>query len=62
MVKNASTLRAKQLIREQIMSVDGVQDVTELLATADPAKRTMLVRYTAVTDAGQIREEERFDV
>ncbi|MCI9235481.1 hypothetical protein D1157_05890 [Anaerotruncus sp. X29] len=62
LVKNASTLRAKQLIREQIMSVDGVQDVTELLATADPAKRTMLVRYTAVTDAGQIREEERFDV
>ena len=44
------------------MSVDGVQDVTELLATADPAKRTMLVRYTAVTDTGQIREEERFDV
>ena len=62
LVKNASTLRAKQLIREQIMSVDEVRDVTELLATADPAKRTMLVRYTAVTDTGQIREEERFDV
>ena len=62
LVKNASTLRAKQLIREQIMSVDEVRDVTELLATANPAKRTMLVRYTAVTDTGQIREEERFDV
>lgn len=62
LVKNASSFRAKQLIREQIMSVDGVQDVTELSVTADPAKRTMLVRYTAATDAGQIREEERFDV
>lgn len=62
LIKNASALRAKQLIREQIMSVDEVQDVTELSVISDPAKRTMLVRYTAVTDTGQIREEEQFDV
>lgn len=62
LVKNASRLRVKQLIAEQIMSVEEVRHIRELTVTADPAKREMTVRYTAITDAGQIQEEERFNV
>ena len=44
------------------MSVQEVRDVRELTAFLDSAKREMTVRYTAVTDTGQIQEEERFNV
>lgn len=62
LIKNASKLRAKQLIREQILSVKEVHSIRELTVTANPEKREMMVRYTVVTDTGQIQEEERFDV
>lgn len=62
LIKNPSLFRIKQLIREQIMSVQEVREVSELTAFLDSAKREMTVRYTAVTDTGQIQEEERFNV
>lgn len=62
LVKNASKLRAEQLIREQIMSVKEVRSVPELKISVDAPARQMTVRFTAVTDTGQISDEVTFDV
>lgn len=62
LVKNASRLRVEQLIREQILSVKEVRSLPELKIAVDEPGRKMVVRFTAVTDIGQISDEVAFDV
>lgn len=62
LVKNPSKLCVEQLLREQILSVKEVTDVTALTVSIDEAARKMTVCYSATVLGAIIREEESFDV
>lgn len=62
LIKNASKLHAEQIMREQIMSVDEVQDVPDIEVEINSNTRKMKVKFTAEVDGQILRKEMRFDV
>lgn len=62
LVKNPNTLHIRQLLREQIMSVQEVTDVPKLELGFNRSARRLNVRYTAVAGSEHIREEVVFIV
>ena len=57
LIKGGSDFRAEQLIREQILSVEGVIEVTSITISTNRAERTMTVTFEAKADNEYIREE-----
>ena len=63
LIKNPNKLRIRQIFREEIMSVEEVDDVPDLTADIEPATRILTVRYTAkVNDGAELSGEVNFDV
>lgn len=56
-VKNPNTIKLKQLIREEILKVDGVKSAEVSAIDYDPAKRTATIRYTVKVGEDVYREE-----
>lgn len=62
LIKNPSKLQTEQLVREQILSVDEVQDVSELEVELNSYTRTMKVNFAALVNGEILRKEMMFDV
>ena len=56
-VKNPNTQTIRQLVREEILKVEGVKSAFVVSVEYDRAKRTAKFRYTASTDEETFREE-----
>ena len=56
-VKNPNTAKIRQLIRSEIMKVEGVTAATVTIASYDRAKRTATFAYTCSVGSEQFREE-----
>lgn len=61
-IKNPETTTIRQLIREEIMSVDKVTDAQVTSATFDKKTRTFRVIYTVTVDDETFREEVTLNV
>ena len=57
LVKNPNESKLRHLIRETVMSVDGVTDVSEILFNIDKKSRRASVGITFNTDEDSFREE-----
>lgn len=57
LVKGGNDFRTEQLIREQILSVEGVEEVSSLSISTDKAERTMTVVFEAKANEEFLREE-----
>lgn len=57
LVKNPNESKLRHLIRETVMSVDGVTDVSEILFNIDKKSRRASVEITFNTDEDSFREE-----
>lgn len=57
LIKNYNRLHIDQLIREQILSVDGVEEVESLTLQVDNETREAHILFTAKTAEGSIRDE-----
>jgi hypothetical protein len=57
-VKNPNLQHIRQIFREAIMSVDGVDSVTELTLSVNAKERILSVNYTANTSAGLLTRRE----
>lgn len=57
-VKNPNLQHIRQIFREKIMSVDGVDSVTELTLNVNARERVLTVTYTANTSAGLLTRRE----
>jgi len=57
-VKNPNLQHIRQIFREAIMSVDGVDSVTELTLSVNAKERILSVTYTANTSAGLLTRRE----
>ena len=55
--KNPNTLKIRQLIREEILKVDGVTSATVTSVEYDQAKRTAKFTYTVTVGEETYREE-----
>lgn len=56
-VKNPNEAKLRHLIRETVMGVEGVTDVTEITFSIDKATRQGTVCITFTTDEDSFREE-----
>lgn len=61
LVKNPSKLHTEQVIRETVLSVCEVTEVSEIEVIRNSAQRTMTVRFVATVGGQLLREEMRFD-
>ena len=59
LVKNPNLVKIRQAIRDEIMSVD---EVNEVQLDHDVKERTLTVRFEAVTDEETIRDEVKINV
>lgn len=57
LLKNPNETKIKHLIREQVMSVTGVTDVTEITISIDKRTREAVIAVTFTTDEDSYREE-----
>ena len=57
-VKNPNLQHIRQIFRNAIMSVDGVDSVTELTLSENAKDRILSVTYTATTSAGLLTRRE----
>ena len=57
-VKNPNLQHIRQIFRNAIMSVDGVDSVTELTLSVNAKERILSVNYTANTSAGLLTRRE----
>lgn len=56
-VKNPNETKLRHLIRETVMEVEGVTDVTDITFTVDQKQRTAAIAVTFTTDEDTFREE-----
>lgn len=56
-VKNPNEAKLRHLIRETVMEVEGVADVTDITFTVDRKRRTATIAVTFTTDEDTFREE-----
>lgn len=56
-VKNPNETKLRHLIRETVMEVEGVTDVTDITFTVDKKQRTAAISITFTTDEETFREE-----
>lgn len=59
LVKNPNESKLRYLIRETVMSVDGVKDVTNILFNIDKKSRSASIAVSFATDEDKFREEIR---
>ena len=57
LVKQPNMAHIRQIITEQIQSVEGVKAVTDMELTFDQRERSLLVEYTAGTDYGLVTDK-----
>ena len=57
-IKNPNLQHIRQIFRNAIMSVDGVDSVTELTLNVNAKERILSVTYTANTSAGLLTRRE----
>lgn len=57
LVKQPNTAHIRQILTEQIQSVEGVKAVTNMELTFDQRERHLLVEYTADTDYGLVTDK-----
>lgn len=57
-IKNPNLQHIRQIFRSAIMSVPGVDSVTELTLNVNAKERTLSVQYTASTSAGLLTRRE----
>ena len=57
LTKNSDLELAKQAIRDEAVSVEGVLDVRDIVVTVQNQTRNAAVSMTVVTDEGEYREE-----
>lgn len=62
LVKNPNLVRIRQIIRDEILTVDEVTAVNDVQLNVDARSRQLLVTYEAVTSEETIREEVRINV
>jgi hypothetical protein len=58
LVKQPNMAHIRQILTEQIQSVEGVKAVTDMELTFDQRERSLLVEYTADTDYGLVTRKE----
>ena len=58
LIKKPNMAHIRQILTEQIQSVEGVQSVTDMTLEFDQRARTLLVEYSATTDYGLIERKE----
>ncbi len=58
MIKNPNLNHIRQILREKILSVDGVDSVNELNLSVDNRSRTLSVTYEASTSYGMLTGRE----
>ncbi len=58
MIKNPNMSHIRQILREKIMSVDGVDSVSALNLSLDKENRTLSVTYEAYTSYGLVTGRE----
>ena len=56
-VKNPNETKLRHLIRETVMEVEGVTDVTDITFTVDRKQRTAAISIIFTTDEDTFREE-----
>ena len=57
-VKNPNLQHIRQIFRQAILSVEGVESVTELTLSVNASQRILTVTYTANTSAGLLTRRE----
>ena len=57
LVKQPNMAHIRQILTEQIQSVEGVKAVTDMELTFDQRERSLLVEYTADTDYGLVTDK-----
>ena len=57
-IKNPNVQHIRQIFREAIMSVDGVDSVTEMTLVVNARERKLEVTYTASTSEGLLTRKE----
>lgn len=57
LVKQPNMAHIRQVLTEQIQSVEGVKSVTDMELTFDQRERHLLVEYTADTDYGLVTDK-----
>jgi hypothetical protein len=57
LVKQPNMAHIRQILTEQIQSVEGVKAVTDMELTFDQRERHLLVEYTADTDYGLVTDK-----
>jgi hypothetical protein len=57
LVKKPNMAHIRQILTEQIQSVEGVKAVTDMGLTFDQRERSLLVEYTADTDYGLVTDK-----
>lgn len=57
LVKQPNMAHIRQILTEQIQSVEGVKSVTDMALTFDQRERHLLVEYTADTDYGLVTDK-----
>ena len=57
LVKQPNMAHIRQILTEQIQSVEGVKVVTDMELTFDQRERSLLVEYTADTDYGLVTDK-----
>lgn len=57
LVKQPNMAHIRQILTEQIQSVEGVKSVTDMTLTFDQRERHLLVEYTADTDYGLVTDK-----
>lgn len=58
LIKQPNMAHIRQILTEQIQSVEGVKSVTDMMLEFDQRARTLLVEYSATTDYGLIERKE----
>ena len=57
LVKQPNMAHIRQILTEQVQSVEGVKAVTDMELTFDQRERNLLVEYTADTDYGLVTDK-----
>lgn len=58
LIKKPNMAHIRQILTEQIQSVEGVKSVTDMTLEFDQRARTLIVEYSATTDYGLIERKE----
>ena len=58
LVKNPNIFHIKQILRERILSVEGVSNLESLEVNYNPQERYLIVEYSAMTNYGLVTREE----